>query len=194
MDTRSSIPSKVEEFDRLYRLPITFWGDIRIPNELRWLAKENHGGSVIELGCGIGRYCRFMAKQGLRTTGIDFSSVAIARAKKRAAHDINRPDFIVGDVTNLKMGDRSFDVSFDIGCFHCLDENEQQKYETEVFRILKPDGTHLIWAMDTTPPPNRSQLTPDMVREVFSKHFKLVKIKESRRRIVKSHWYWLIRL
>lgn len=87
-----------------------------------------------------------------------------------------------------------FDISFDIGCFHCLDENEQQKYGAQLFRILKPGGTHLIWAMDTTPPPNRSPLTAEMVRRAFSNGFELRKAAPSRRRLVKSHWYWLIRV
>ena len=156
MENNSRILSKSEEFDQAYRLPITFWGDVRIPAELKELAKENNKASVIELGCGIGRYCRFMAKRGLKTTGIDFSTVAIYRAKKKASHDINQPNYIVGDVTNLKMINGPFDASFDIGCFHCLDENERRKYVLEVFRILKSGGTHLIWAMDITPPPTSS--------------------------------------
>ncbi|HUI69314.1 MAG TPA: class I SAM-dependent methyltransferase [Spirochaetia bacterium] len=194
MRDTSGIPSKSEQFDHAYRLPITFWGDVRIPPELKALAKENRSAKVIELGCGIGRYCRFMAKQGLATTGIDFSTVAIDRAKKRASQDANQPRFVVGDVTNLGPVTGPFDVSLDIGCFHCLDENEREKYVAELFRILKPGGTHLMWAMDTTPPPNSSQLTAEMVRTAFLDGFELGKVAASRRRIAKSHWYWLTRL
>jgi ubiquinone/menaquinone biosynthesis C-methylase UbiE len=186
--------TKSEQFDRAYRLPVTFWGDARIPAELRALANENRGASVIELGCGIGRYCRFMARRGLKATGVDFSSVAISRAQKRTSHDAIPPHYVVGDVTNLNRIAGPFDISFDIGCFHCLDGDEQEKYASEVFRILKPGGIHLIWAMDTTPPPNSSPLTPDMVRKKFANGFKLERTEETRRRIVRSHWYWLTRL
>ena len=82
-------PATSEDFDRAYRSPITLWGDIRIPEELKALAREGATRSSLEFGCGVGRFSHYMAQQGLRATGVDFSSVAIAKAKgdhKRRAH------------------------------------------------------------------------------------------------------------
>jgi len=190
---RNRMRSRSEEFDQAYRLPITFWGDARIPREVTELARGHRGASVIELGCGIGRCCRFMARLGLKVTGIDFSRVAIERATRRSTGDPVRPSYRVGDVTGLGNIGGPFDLSLDVGCFHCLDEAEREKYAAEVFRVLKPGGTHLLWVMDTTPPPASAPLTPDMVRTVFEGRFILEKASESRRRIVRSHWYWLRR-
>jgi ubiquinone/menaquinone biosynthesis C-methylase UbiE len=92
-----------------------------------------------------------MASQGIKATAVDFSSVAINKANKRVAGKTDKPEYIVGDVTNLKNIDNKFDVSFDVGCFHCLNEECQQKYISEVHRLLKPGATHLIWAMDSSP-------------------------------------------
>ena len=194
MDNKSRNLTKSEAFDRMYRMPITFWGDVRIPRELKELAENNKSKTIIELGCGIGRFTRFMALQGLIATGIDFSNVAIAKAQQRSSRDGKKADYRVGDVTDLKIDDDSFDVSFDIGCFHCLDESEQKKYVSELHRILKPEGRHLLWVMDVAPPPNRIHLTTDLVQQVFSAGFKLVKVMASRRRIVKSHWFWFKRI
>ena len=72
-------------------------------------------GSILELGFGIGRFSRYVAQQNLRTTGIDFSPVAIAKARERVARYEVRPNSLVGDGTNLDALSGQFDVSFDVG-------------------------------------------------------------------------------
>ena len=191
MNTKSDAPGKSEYFDKAYNAPITFWGDVRIPKELKDLVETYKPKTSLELGCGLGRFSAFMAEQGTKATGVDFSSVAIEKAKKRIVNAEHKPTFIVGDVTNLVMIDEPFDVSFDVGCFHCLDEQEQQKYVSEVYKLLKPGATHLIWAMDSSP--RDIKLGPKYIAKVFADGFQLAKTKSSRRRIVASHWYWLVR-
>ena len=44
-----------------------------------------------------------------------------------------KPNYLVGDVTNLNMISEKFDTSFDIGCFHCLDKDGHQKYVEEIY-------------------------------------------------------------
>ena len=97
----------------------------------------------------------------------------------------------MGDVTHLEALSGPFDFSFDVGCFHCLDPESQPAYVSEVFRLLKPGGTHLIWAMDSAP--NDLPLSPAAVKEMFAPRFELQSARESRRRLVRSHWYWLVR-
>jgi ubiquinone/menaquinone biosynthesis C-methylase UbiE len=191
MSSKSDTPVKSEYFNKAYRAPITFWGDVRIPKELKELAETVQPKTSLELGCGLGRFSSYLAAQGIKATGVDFSAVAIEKAKKRVVHAEHRPTFMVGDVTNLKMIHNPFDLAFDIGCFHCLDEPEQQKYAAEVYRVLKPGATHLIWAMDSAPSDLR--LSPDSIARVFANHFQLAQAKPSRRRIVAAHFYWLVR-
>ena len=131
------------------------------------------------------------ASQGIKATGVDFSSVAIEKANKRVANNTDKPEYIVGDVTNLKKIHDQFDVSFDVGCFHCLDKEGQKKYVSEIYRLLKPGATLLIWALDTSP--SDIKLSPKYIEQTFGEHFKLDQSKFSRRRIASSHWYWLIR-
>jgi len=193
MCIKLDVPVTSEDFDKAYRAPMTFWGDVRMPKELKDLVETCKPKISLELGCGIGRFSAFMAGQGINATGVDFSSVAIEKAKKRVVHAEHKPTFIVGDVTNLKTIAGQFDVSFDIGCFHCLNEQEQQKYVSEVYRLLKPGATHLIWAMDSSP--SDIKLNPDYIAKVFANRFQLAKTEPSRRRIIliSSHWYWLVR-
>lgn len=191
MNKKSSAPSGSEFFDKAYRAPITFWGDIRIPKEFKDIVETYKPKTSLELGCGLGRFSAFMAEQGLNATAVDFSPVGIEKAKKRIANEYRKPTFIVGDVTNLEMLNEQFDVSFDVGCFHCLNEEGQQKYVSEIYRLLKPSAPHLIWAMDHSPSDFR--LNSEYMAKVFETRFQLVNSKLSRRRIVSSHWYWLVR-
>lgn len=187
-------PSNNLEFDKAYSsLSHWAWSDTRIPRKLKELIEAAKPQTSLELGCGLGRFSTFMASQKIQATGVDFSAVAIERAKKRVARDNYKPTFLVGDVTNLEILSEPFDISFDVGCFHCLEREGQQNYVKEIYRLLKPGGTHLIWALDNSP--SNIRLTPDYIKEVFGNNFELRKSQSSRRRVVfvASHWYWLKR-
>ena len=193
MSSKSDAPVASEDFSKVYNSSFAhwMWSDVRIPKELKGLVTINKPKTSLELGCGLGRFSSFMAEQGIKATGVDFSSVAIEKAKKRVVNAEHKPTFIVGDVTNLETIKQQFDVSFDVGCFHCLNEQEQQKYVSEVYRLLKPGATHLIWAIDSSP--SDIKLSPNYIAKVFANSFQLAKAKSSRRRIISSHWYWLVR-
>lgn len=186
----SKAPFTSFDFDKAYQLPFTFWADFRIPTELKTLIAVENPKSALELGCGLGRFSNYVAKQGVKTVGVDFSRIAIEKARTRIINENKKPDFLIADVTNLHQLNKQFDVSFDVGCFHCLSDEEQYLYAEELNRLLKPGATHLIWAMDDAP--NGSKLNRSKITETF-KGFKLVKVESSRRRIAASHWYWLVK-
>ncbi|WP_437949215.1 class I SAM-dependent methyltransferase [Sorangium sp. So ce296] len=184
-------PTTSATFDRAYQAPVTWWGDIRIPGELEALVRSERPRTSLELGCGLGRLARYMAQRGVRATGVDFSPVAVAKARERVAKDEVRPEFLVGDVTHLDMLTGPFDVSYDVGCFHCLDGAGQRAYVAEVARLLRPGGTHLIWALDRSP--SGLALSPAAVERVFAPQLRLKDARTSRRRLLSAHWYWLVR-
>jgi len=78
-----------------------------------------------------------------------------------------------------------------LAVFHCLNEEGEQKYVAEIYRLLKPGSTHLIWTMNSSP--SGIKLNPDYIAKVFENKFKLSQSKPSRRRIIASNWYWLVR-
>ena len=91
----------------------------------QWLNKngihQNLNG--VEIGCGKGRNCIWLAEQGVATmTGIDFSTVAIQEAKKRS-HKIvaqNKVHFLEHDVTlTWPFPTNHFDFAVD--CFASTD-------------------------------------------------------------------------
>jgi cyclopropane fatty-acyl-phospholipid synthase-like methyltransferase len=193
LSMKTEAPSKNKDFDKVYKswlLPWV-WSDTRIPWELKELVETCNPENVLELGCGLGYFSSFMAKQGVKATGVDFSAAAIEKAKKRVANENPRPTFMVGDVTNLEMLSAPFDASYDVGCFHCLDKEGQQKYVSEVCRLLKPGGTHLIWAFDHSP--GKIDISPDYMAQLFNGKFFFKFSSVSQRRMATSHWYWLVK-
>ena len=135
-----------------------------------------------------------MSRRDPQTSSTSFdpqTSLAIAKARERVAQDDVRPDFLVGDVTHLDALNGPFDVSYDVGCFHCLDLQGQRAYVSEVSRLLKSGGIHLIWVMDSSP--SGIPLSPTTVKETFAPRFELQNARKSRRRLVRSHWFWLVR-
>ena len=189
------VPSSNSEFDKVYKTPFHWiWTDFRIPKELKQLVETQKPKTSLELGCGVGNFSIYIANQDIQATAVDFSSVAIEKAKKRVATKENKPTFLVGDVTNLDNIRLQFDIVFHIGCFHCLDAKGEEKYVTEVTRLLNNGGKLLIWAMDKSA--SDIKLSPEYIKEIFGENFELVQAKSSRRRgffIVASHWYWLVK-
>jgi SAM-dependent methyltransferase len=187
---KTDAPSASTEFDKMYNSFLHwFWTDIRIPKELKELISSTNPNNSLELGCGLGRFSAYLAKQGIDATGVDFSQVAIKKAIKRVSDDEHKPGFLIGNVTHIEMLNSPFDVSFDIGCFHCLYEKDLQNYVLEVYRLLKPGATHLIWALNHSP--SGMRLNPEYIAQVFGDKFQLANSKFTRRRIIASYWYWL---
>ncbi|HGH5977363.1 TPA: class I SAM-dependent methyltransferase [Kluyvera georgiana] len=134
--------------------------------------RQNAPLNALELGCGLGLFADYFSKEGIKITAGDFLAVAIEKARNRVREGYESPHFHTGDVTNLKDISGPFDVSYDVGCFDCLDEPGQMKYAREVNRLLKPDGVHLIRAMDISP--RGMRLTPQVIEKVFGQYFERV--------------------
>lgn len=67
---------------------------------------KKHGivkGRLLDIACGNGRICIPLAKKGFSVTGIDIGSTYIDDAKKRAAKNRVKVDFICGDYRRLNM-------------------------------------------------------------------------------------------
>jgi len=79
-------------------------------------------GRILDLGTGPATQAMQLAKRGLQVTGSDVLEAAINRARKFYVHNNKDKEicFIVDDILNSKIKDKSFDYVFDRGCFHIL--------------------------------------------------------------------------
>ena len=100
---------KSEEWDARYTEAGLVWGSA--PN--RFVAAETAGlapGRALDLACGEGRNAIWLAEHGWRVTAIDFSGVAVERARHLAAERGVTVDFAVGDVLEAPLDRAAYDL------------------------------------------------------------------------------------
>jgi ubiquinone/menaquinone biosynthesis C-methylase UbiE len=104
------------------------------------------GKSVLDVGCGGGRYTAAWRTLGGRPVlGVDVSPLNIATAHRRTS-SLDDIDFRVGDVLDLSLEDDSYDIVFSNGVLHHT--KDWRKGITEVCRILKPGGFGWLYVIE----------------------------------------------
>ncbi len=94
--------------------------------------------SMLDVGCGEGRFCRLLGARGVRTTGIDPTERLIAAARLR------HPDgtYLVGRAESLPFGDEAFDLV--VSYLSLVDIEEIGSAIAEMMRVLRRGGTLLV--------------------------------------------------
>ena len=102
---------------------------------------EFQGLSVLDAGCGGGRYSRIVAEAGAFVLGADHTSAV----EKAAAlcEDLENVRFIQADLKRLPLPEASFDAAFSIGVMH-HDEDTRAVFDS-VARMVKPGGRLAVW-------------------------------------------------
>ena len=98
-----------EDWDRRYDTPRMVWS--AEPN--RFLVAETGDlppGRALDLACGEGRNAIWLARRGWEVTGVDFSEVAIAKAREAAAAAGVAATFVADDLAGFEPGPESADL------------------------------------------------------------------------------------
>lgn len=101
---------------------------------------NNSKTKVLDVGCGIGTYSKFLARKGFKVTGVDFSEQMIELAKKKSGSE--EIDFKVANVYNLPFKDNSFDIVICVAVFQSILKPGMALKEMK--RVLKNNGTIVI--------------------------------------------------
>jgi SAM-dependent methyltransferase len=129
-------------------------------------------GRALDLGCGTGTDCIYLAQQGWDATGVDMVPRALAIARRKAAAAGVSPHFVEGDVTRLRdfgVGD-GYTLLLDFGCFHTLPQDRRDAYVQNVSEVAAPGATFLLYGFKRPPrlAPMQAGLTAEEVRERFA--------------------------
>lgn len=115
----------------------------------RFVAEELAGatpGTALDLGAGEGRNAVWLAQQGWAVTAVDFSHVAIDKARELADDLGVEIDAIVADVTAIEIEDGDFDLVL-LAYLH-LPRAALAEVHAEAARALAPGGMLLIVGHD----------------------------------------------
>jgi len=112
---------------------------------------------ALDLGCGTGTNCIYMAQHGWDATGVDFVPRAIEQARRKAAAAGVSPRFVVGDVTRLaEVGvGEGYALLLDLGCFHSIADARRDAYVEGATEVARQDATMLLFGMVRRGDPGR---------------------------------------
>jgi len=120
-------------------------GEIELSHFLtHWQYRPTGSDSVLDIGCGLGRLSRPLAKHFGEVHGVDISQTMIAEARKLNA-DVPNLHFHHGSGNDLKgFEDRSFDAVFSYIVFQHLPDEIVLNYLSEIARVLRPGGQAFV--------------------------------------------------
>jgi ubiquinone/menaquinone biosynthesis C-methylase UbiE len=144
---------------------------------------------TLDVGCGIGNYAKYLAKQGFDIAAIDLSKKAVTMAHERnSAENIK---FKVCDAFKLKSLKQKFGFIYEISLLHNIKPNKREKYVKGLYSVLNHNGKLLIcsfskndWLFrgkDSLYFPELNNIVYPLSKEefyrLFSRYFKIDKLK-----------------
>jgi len=134
------------------------WNRRYAGTELVWTAQPNRflvsetadltPGRALDVACGEGRNAVWLAEQGWRATGVDFSDVALGKARRLAEARAVEVDWVRADVVEHRSGERAFDLV--IVFYLQLAESTRTTALRAAADAVAGDGTFLLVAHDSS--------------------------------------------
>jgi len=124
---------KVEDFDYLLESCDTD------PLNSYILKYFTRSGSILEAGCGSGRYVKYLHDRGYDCAGIEYNARTVEDAKNKWPE----LQIIEGDVEQMPYPDNTFKGMISIGVIEHFEEGPE-KVLAEMRRVLAPGGIALI--------------------------------------------------
>jgi len=133
------------QFNLLYLFGKPRWDTGIVPPEVVEFVENNPSGRALDLGCGTGTNMLYLAHHGWQVDGIDFSRLAVHRARMRLSAAGFPPQVWVKDITRWKKTNGNYNYILDIGCFHQLSVTGKQIVLRFLHNNLAPGGRLMIY-------------------------------------------------
>ena len=136
---------KREDWDRRYAGIDSLWS--LTPN--RFLVAEVSDlptGSALDLACGEGRNAIWLAELGWTVTAVDYSSVAVDKARRRAAAEGAEVDFRTLDLLDFEPEPRAYGLV--VVLYLHIAADERRLVLSRAAEAVAPGGTFLFVGHD----------------------------------------------
>lgn len=127
------------------------WDSVGVRDDLVRLVDSDPppaGARTVDLGCGTGANVVYLTRRGYDAVGLDFSPVALEKARARASEAgvADRCRFVWADLTADPDPDLgTFDLVTDFGTFDDLRPDGRQAMADFVRAVIRPGGRFLLW-------------------------------------------------
>ncbi|WP_282203041.1 class I SAM-dependent methyltransferase [Kitasatospora fiedleri] len=154
------------------------------------------GSEVVDLACGPGVHAVFLARHGMRVTGVDRSATALAKARELAGFYDCDPAFVEGDILRTPLPDGCADVVHDSFVYHNVRPEARGDYLREAARLLRPGGLFVLVGFSDRMSPGSGpiRLTSDDVVRPALEHFSIEELRRFRNLPTEKRpdqWHWL---
>ena len=121
-----------------------------------WSAKPNRflvaevgelePGRALDLACGEGQNAIWLATLGWDVVGVDYSEVAVGKARERAARDGVEVEFVSADLTEYEPAHGAFDLV--VVLYLHISSTQRASVHAKASAALAPGGTFLLLGHD----------------------------------------------
>jgi len=172
------------------------------PPEVVDLAATLPPGRMLDLGCGPGRACIFLAQHGWRCDGVDFvpGAIELARARAQSTGVAEATQFYVAPVTQLDFLQPPYDLVLDVGCLHAQADKDLDPYARQVERLLRPGGSYLLFAhlANEHLPDERRWISEQTINSLFGPIMVFDRVERGTTTVGDhtrpSAWFWMHRV
>lgn len=149
MKYESELVAKPETWDAVaetYNIELE-GGDLQLANDIEKILTKNglqQGDSLIEMGCGSGHLSLCLAQKGYKVTLIDFSTVALEKAKQTFERYGIQGEFILGDLFNLDESIPVCDFAWNSGVMEHFGDEEIAKLMSNISKYARKGVLYLV--------------------------------------------------
>jgi cyclopropane fatty-acyl-phospholipid synthase-like methyltransferase len=135
-------------------------------------------GRLLDAGCGTGEHALLAAAHGADAMGVDLSTLAIEKARAKAAERGLTARFEVADALHLELLAERFGTVIDSGLFHVFDDADLPRYVTSLAAVVEPGGTYYMMCFSDKQPgvwgPRR--VREEEIRAAFTDGWEIVSL------------------
>jgi len=95
------------------------------------------GGKILDLGCGVGRHMKFLAENGFKAYGVDYTSNGVAHTKELLKTNHLYGEVFQASMEKLPFEDEFFDGLFSYGVIFYGTKEQIEQGAKEILRVLK---------------------------------------------------------
>lgn len=115
------------------------WSDHPYDDFLDKFIKILSGGKILDIGCAIGSFSKYVADRGFEVDAIDFSEEMIKIAKEK----VNNVNFSVMDMLDMKFN-KSYDGIMAINSTIHIEKNKMKRLFESIYDLLNDKGIFFI--------------------------------------------------